>query len=320
LIKRTYISKNGNLLALVVLLMLLPFVGKAQQDPVFTQYLNNVLTVQPAYAGSQGTLNVTALSRQQWVGFDGAPSTNTLTVQAPLNSYNVGLGVSIMNDSWGPVKQNGIYFDYAYRVRANRYRSRQYISFGLEAGFNLYEARLTGLQINDPNDPVFAQDINYKFLPNFGVGVMWHGDRFFLGISVPKILRNNIQKETTDLSQKEVLHFYLMGAQVFNVSRYGTLKFKPSFLVRYAENSPISADVSAQFLLSDKVWVGATYRYQNSFGGLLQFYINPQLKIGYAYDMTTMSEAHYNAGTHEFMVSYDFDLGRRRRRMGPRYF
>lgn len=318
--KRTNILKWTNLLGVFVVLMLLPFVGKAQQDPVFTQYLNNVLTVQPAYAGSQGTLNVTALSRQQWVGFDGAPSTNTVTVQAPLNSYNVGLGVSIFNDSWGPVKQNGIYFDYAYRVRANRYRRRQYISFGLEAGFNLYEAKLTDLRINDPNDPLFAQNINYKFLPNFGVGVMWHGDRFFLGISVPKILKNSIQKETTNLSQTEVLHFYLMGAQVFNVSRYGTLKFKPSFLVRYAENSPISADVSAQFLISEKVWIGATYRYQNSFGGLMQFYVTPQLKIGYAYDMTTMSEAHYNAGTHEFMVSYDFNIGRRRRRMGPRYF
>lgn len=163
--KRTNILKWTNLLGVFAVLMLLPFVGKAQQDPVFTQYLNNVLTVQPAYAGSQGTLNVTALSRQQWVGFDGAPSTNTVTVQAPLNSYNVGLGVSIFNDSWGPVKQNGIYFDYAYRVRASRYSRRQYISFGLEAGFNLYEARLSDLQINDPNDPLLPRISTTNFFP-----------------------------------------------------------------------------------------------------------------------------------------------------------
>ena len=286
----------------------------SQQDPVYTQYMNNILTIQPAYAGSSGVLSITGISRAQWVGFEGAPNTNSLTITGPLRKYDVGLGLSIVNDKWGPIRQNGVYADYAYHVRL---RQDQFLSLGLMVGFNIYQAYLTDLNINDPNDPVFY-DVNFKFLPNTGVGILWHGDQFFLGVSAPKILKNRIQSQNSENVYREVLHFYAMGGYVFFLS--DLLKFKPTILYRWSERTPGFADFSGSFLLYDRVWVGATYRLKNSYGLIFQFNVNNQLKFGYSFDQTTFHPTQVNSGTHEFLISYDFVVGRRGRRIAPRYF
>jgi type IX secretion system PorP/SprF family membrane protein len=282
---------------------------------VYTQYMNNLLAVQPAYAGMSGSLNITGISRAQWVGFDGAPNTNTLTVSAPLSSFNVGLGLSIVNDKWGPVRQNGVYVDYAYRVML---RSNQYLSFGLKGGFNLFQAYFTDLRIWDSPDMVFMYDVAIKFLPNLGVGIMWHGDRFFLGASSPKILKHRMQDVNGGTAFREVLHLYGMGGYVFFIS--DIIKFKPTILYRWAERTPSYVDFTGSFLLYDQVWVGATYRMKNSYGLIFQFNVNPQLKFGYSYDLTTFHPTQVNSGTHEFLISYDFVTIRRGRRNAPRYF
>ena len=293
----------------------LSYFGISQQDPVFTQYMNNLLTIQPAYAGISGALNITGISRAQWVGWEGAPNTNSLTASSPIHGLNVSVGLSIVNDKWGPIRQNGIYADYAYRVQVNQ---NQYVSFGLKVGFNVYQAYLTDLVINDPNDPVFAYDVNFKFLPNMGVGILWHSDRFFLGASAPKILKNRIQSQNTENVYREVLHFYGMGGYVFYLN--DVLKFKPTVLYRWAERTPSFVDISGSFLLYDRVWVGATYRLSNSYGLIFQFNVNNQLKFGYSYDQTTFHPTQVNAGTHEFLISYDFVTSRRSRQVAPRYF
>jgi len=295
---------------------LVPMELVGQQDPVFNQYMNNLLTVQPAYAGMTGYLNVTALSRIQWVGFEGAPTTNTITIQGPLNRYNVGLGLSIINDKFGPVRQNGIYADYAYRILLN---DDQYISFGIKGGFNRYEALLSELPTHDPNDPVSIQDINKKYLPNFGVGFLWHSDVFFIGFSIPKFFKNRISSVSGVSLYHEEVNYYGMGGIVLDIT--DAVKFKPTFLYRWSEGSPGIADFTANFLFFDRVWAGATYRLNNSYGLLFQAFVNTNLKIGYAYDLTTFHPTQANAGTHEFMISYDFPYKKRRYcRFTPRYF
>lgn len=289
--------------------------GFSQQDPVYTQYMNNLLSIQPAYAGISGALNITGISRAQWVGFEGAPNTNTLTVSGPLRRFNVGLGLSIVNDKLGPIRQNGVYFDYAYHVKL---RQDQFLSFGIKGGFNIFQANLTDLIINNPNDLVFAYDVDPKFLPNVGVGVMWHSDRFFFGVSTPKILKNTIQSNDTENVYREVLHFYGMGGYVFFLT--DILKFKPTVLYRWAERTPSYVDFSGNFLLYDRVWIGATYRMENSYGLIFQFNVNNQLKFGYSYDQTTFHPTEVHSGTHEFMISYDFVYSRRGRQVAPRYF
>jgi len=309
-----YIFTFWSIRLLSILLLGMP-IGAHCQDPVYTQYLNNLLTIQPAYAGSSGVLNVTGLSRAQWVGFAGAPNTNTLTIQGPLPRYNVGLGLSIINDKWGPIRQNSIYFDYAYHVKLTQ---DQYLSFGLKGGFNLYQAYLTDLVINDPSDQVFAYDVNLKILPNFGVGLMWHSDRFFLGASIPKILKNSLQSQSSETVYREVLHFYGMGGYVFFLN--DVFKLKPTLLYRWAERTPSYIDFSGTLIIADKVWVGATYRLNNSYGLTFQFSVNNQLKFGYSYDLTTFFPTQINSGTHEFMISYDFIHEKRGRQITPRYF
>ena len=288
----------------------------AQQDPVYNQYMNNLLTVQPAYAGMSGYVNVTALSRIQWVGFDGAPTTTTLTIQGPFKKYNVGLGLSIISDRFGPVRQTGVYADYSYRIPLD---NDQFFSFGIKGGFNRYEALLTELTAHDPNDPVAAFDINKKYLPNFGVGFMWHADNFFLGASVPKIFRNKINSDSGAIVYQEEMNYYAMGGYVLEMA--DNVKFKPTVLARWSENTPTVIDFSANLLLYDRMWVGATYRFQNSYGLLFQIFLNTQIKLGYAYDLTSFRPSQYNAGTHEFMISYDFAAKRKRFcRFTPRYF
>ena len=159
--------------------------------------MNNLLTIQPAYAGMSGYVNVTAMSRIQWVGFDGAPQSNTLTIQGPFKKYNVGLGFSIVTDRAGPYRQTGFYADYSFRILLN---SDQYISFGIKGGFNRYQAMLSELFTHDPNDPVGAFDINKKYMPNFGVGFMWHADNFFVGLSVPKFFQIRLIQRGEPLS------------------------------------------------------------------------------------------------------------------------
>lgn len=313
--KLTSILHFWSMRLMVILLVGIPFAAYCQQDPVYTEYLNNLLTIQPAYAGSSGVLNVTGLSRAQWIGFAGAPNTNTLTIQGPLRRYNVGLGISIINDKWGPIRQNSLYFDYAYRVNLT---PEQFLSFGIKGGFNLYQAFLTDLVINDPNDQTFAYDVNLKILPNFGMGAMWHSDRFFLGVSIPKVLKNKLQSQSNENVYHEVLHFYAMGGYVFFLN--DVFKLKPTVLYRWAEHTPSYVDLGGTLIIHDKVWVGATLRLKNSYGLTFQYSVNNQLKFGYSYDLTTFHPAQVNSGTHEFMISYDFTQGRRGRQVTPRYF
>lgn len=301
----------------LLIILLVPQKGVCQQDPVFNQYMNNLLTIQPAYAGLTGYTNVTAMSRIQWVGFEGAPTTNTVTIQGPLLKYNVGLGLSLINDRFGPVRQNGLYIDYAYRILINN--NDQYISFGIKGGFNRYEALLSELSTHDPNDPASIQDINKKYLPNAGFGFLWHSDVFFVGFSVPKFFKNRINSDSGASVYQEMVNYYGMGGIVFDLTE--SVKFKPTVLYRWSESSPGLVDLTANFLFFDRIWAGATYRIKNSYGLLFQAYVSKQLKIGYAYDLTTFHPSQANAGTHEFMLSYDFPFQKRRYcRFTPRYF
>jgi type IX secretion system PorP/SprF family membrane protein len=301
--------------ALLILLAGCPKQVKSQQDPIYTQYLTNLLSIQPAYAGISGVLSISALSRAQWVGWEGAPNSNTFTIHFPMKSFNVGLGLSIVNDKWGPILQNGIYADYAYRLVL---KPRQYLALGIKAGVNAYHARFRDLELNDQIDPTFAQNVDFKMLPNVGFGALWHSDIFFLGVSAPKLFKNNIVDDSDKKVYREVLHMYAMGGYVFFISN--SVKIKPTFLYRWSEQTPSYTDMAANILLYDKVWFGVTYRLKNSYALSFQFNVNNQLRFGYSFDLTTFHENMVNSGTHEFTINYEFQNSRRNRRYAARYF
>lgn len=289
----------------------------AQQETMYTQYMSNVLSVNPAYAGSNDMLSMNAVSRNQWVGFSNAPETQTFSIHSPITKYNMGLGLTFMKDKIGPISQTGISLNYSYTLDLDR---RRYLSFGLKGGVNFYAAGLSDLKLVDPNDVVFESDIIRRFLPNVGVGTYYYTERFYVGLSAPKLIENVINPNTgfsSEYVNREELHIFLMSGYVFDVNRI--LKFKPHFMVKYVKDAPVSIDLSAQFLIYDRLWLGAMYRLGDSFGGLLQIQISNQLKVGYSYDLSVNEIGAFSFGTHEIMISYDFNFGRGRIK-SPRYF
>lgn len=303
-------------MVMLLVVMFCVLESKAQQDPMYTQYMENLLTLNPAYAGSRDVLSAMAVSRNQWVSMPGAPVTRSLSVNAPVKTTNMGLGLSILRDQLDPVTQTGIYMDYSYTLYFANKRS---LALGLKGGVNFYEAGLSGLETNQPDDPVFANDINRKFLPNVGVGAFYYTPKYYLGLSVPKLIENKINKNavSTQSISREEMHVFFMAGYVFDVNRI--VKFKPSILTKYVKNAPVSLDMTGTFLFYDRLWLGAMYRVGDSFGGLVQMQATNQLKIGYSYDLPVNKLGAYNKGTHEIMVIFDFDFGTGKVR-SPRYF
>ncbi len=301
---------------LVIAIMFCVLESLAQQDPMYTQYMENLLTLNPAYAGSKDVLSMMIVSRNQWVSMPEAPVTRSFSMHSPINATNMGLGLSVLNDQVGPVKQTGIYADYSYTLNFSHRRS---LSLGLKGGVNFYEAGLSDLTTNDPGDPVYANDINRKFLPNFGVGAFYYSSKYYFGLSVPKLIENKISKNgvSTQSINKEEMHVFFMAGYVFDVNRI--VKFKPSILTKYVKNAPVSLDMTGTFLFYERLWLGAMYRVGDSFGGLFQLQATNQLKIGYSYDFPINQLGAFNNGTHEIMVTFDFNFGRGRVR-SPRYF
>lgn len=305
------------LLAAWSALPLLLWPGKstwAQQDPLFSQYMFNTLAFNPAYAGSGDVFTVMALSRHQWVGFDGAPATQTFVAHTPLRNQNLAIGVSAMNDRIGPTRQTGGFLDLAYRIRTG---TNTRLAFGLKGGVNSFAADLASLSTVVPDQANVS--VQSRLMPNFGFGLFWHSDRYYVGLSAPKLLENELVPASSGVitTSNEARHYFLMAGYVLDLGR--DLKFKPSLMARVVEGAPAAVDVNANFLLRERIWLGAMYRLGNAFGLLGQYQVNDQLRIGYAFDLTTTRLGAYNAGTHEIMLSYDFRFIKGRT-VSPRYF
>lgn len=300
-----------------IVFALLVIIGhsRAQQDPMFTQYMFNTLSINPAYAGSADAMAFTAIHRSQWVDFEGAPQTQTLSFHTPLKKESISIGASVINDSHGPVKQTGFYADASYRIFFDNAK----LAFGLKAGMNLFSANLLDLNPLAEDDLAFASNISGKGLPNFGFGMMYYSKRWYVGLSSPKLLQNKIlDGELPDFKNNtEKQHMFLIAGMVFDLSNY--TKFKPTVLFKAVNGAPPGMDVTANFLFYDKLWVGAMYRWQDAAGLLLQYEINNKWKFGYSYDYTLSELSKYSAGSHELMIGVD--IGRKfGGDISPRYF
>jgi type IX secretion system PorP/SprF family membrane protein len=283
----------------------------AQQDPMFTQYMHNPVSINPAYAGSRGTLNAVLMNRQQWVGIDGAPTTMTFSINSPFIGYNVGVGLSLIYDQIEPTKQVGVYTDYSYHLKITE---KVKLAFGLKAGFNMYDVntqKLRGALFED------YPKVGKMYLPNFGLGSYLYSDRFYLGLSIPKMLQNSLSDNANTLLNKEERHYFFTGGLVFDVSE--NVRFKPSFIFRMVNGAPLSAEFSGAVLLHDRLWLGGMYRYTEALGAMIKFDITNQLSLGYSYDMTLSRLGNYNQGSHEVYICYDIDF-QNKKILSPRFF
>ena len=300
----------------IAVILLLSTKGFSQQDPMYTQYMYNTLSVNPAYAGSRDALSLTGLIREQWVGIDGAPSTQSLTMHSPIYNDNMGLGLSVVNDRVGPIHQTMLFADYSYSIQTT---DNAKLAFGLKAGVNLLQADLTALHSNQTNDQAIY-NVDNRLLPNVGIGVFYYSDKGYIGVSAPKLLQQRIASYDTGSLTEDIerRHYFLIGGYVFDLSE--NVKFKPSFLVKAVQGAPLSVDLSGNFFFNDKFGIGLAHRFDDSFSGLLQYYVTPQFRIGYAYDFTMTELRHYNSGSHELMLGYDFNFVEDTRIRSPRFF
>ena len=299
------------------------FVSKAeaQQDPHYTQYMYNMNIMNPAYAGSKENLAVGLLYRMQWVDIEGAPKTGTLSIHSPVGK-NVGLGLSAVTDRIGPIEETNAYADFSYTLNLG---GEHRLAFGIKAGATFHKVGLNSEIgapgfVPDPNDPAFSQDINNTYL-NVGAGLFYYTQKYYLAVSVPNVLKATHLDITHSGQQykfgSETQHYFVTGGYVFDLNQ--NIKFKPSFMLKSSFEAPTSLDVSANFLFWNKFEIGATYRLEDSFGGMVNFAVTPNVRIGYAYDHITSDLNFTTPASHEFMLLFDLNFPKKVS-VSPRYF
>lgn len=287
----------------------------AQQDPQYTQYMYNMNVVNPAYAGSRGTLSLNLLARKQWTDIDGAPKTVTFDANAPV-ARNIGMGVSVIADEHGPAKEQNIFADISYTIKTSEEGK---IAFGLKGGVTLIDVNLVDIILPQyEDDDFFKENIN-EALPNVGAGVYYYTNHFYVGLSVPNILESeHIDRNNINSKASEKPHFYLTSGYVFDLSN--TLKFKPSVLFKAVSGAPLSIDMNANFLFNDRLELGASYRYDDSVSALINFGVTQAFRIGYAYDFTISDYSKAKpGGSHEVFLLYDIDFTKKNIK-SPRFF
>lgn len=298
---------------IIALILFSSSVGIAQQLPQFTQYMYNTISINPAYAGSRETLSIVGLHRSQWVGLEGAPTTQTLSIHTPLRNEKVGLGLSFINDELGYENFSYLYADFSYNINTNE-NTKLY--FGLKGGFTSYslDPEYRASQSNDP----LIYGIEDRWSPNIGAGVYWTSERWYLGLSAPRILTTNQNREE-GFEALERISYYFTGGYVFDLSE--SVKLKPAALLKATNGAPLSFDLTANFLFNEKLWLGAGYRFDERTGevaGLADFQVSKQLRIGYSYGYPISDLKPYTSGTHEVLLM--FEIFKSKRIKSPRYF
>ncbi|MCW8982172.1 MULTISPECIES: type IX secretion system membrane protein PorP/SprF [Altibacter] len=303
--------KKLSLLVLLVSILCIDY-ASAQQDPQYTQYMYNMNVVNPAYAGSKESLSVTALYRKQWSGFEGAPETITFAAHSPI-SDKIGLGLSAIKDELGPIKETNVFADFSYTLQVSESLK---LALGLKAGATFHDVGLVDLELQDPNDPFFSQDINNTY-PNVGAGAFLYAENFYLGLSVPNLLNSVHLDENGIKYGSETNHYFATAGYVFQASE--NVKIKPSVMVKSAFDAPVSFDGNLNALFYEKFEIGASYRLDDSFSGLVGFQATPAIRIGYAYDHVVSDINVVSDASHEIILTFDLIFNKRAMR-SPRYF
>lgn len=295
-------------------LLLTAFTAKAQQEPQYTQYMYNTLTVNPAYTGSPGYLEASLLHRSQWVGIDGAPSTQSFIIHSPVFNEQIGLGFSAVNDKLGPSEDLYLDGNFSYTIPVG-YESK--LAFGLKAGARILNIDWSKGIYRQEGDQLFNTNIDNKITPSIGAGVYYYTERFYAGLSVPNFIRSDYYDDIAESTVSDRLHYYVMGGYVFDLSE--GVKFKPAVLGKIVSGAPITVDLSANFLLDEKLTLGASYRYDDAVSGLAGFQISRNFFIGYSYDYSVTDFNKYNHGSHEIIVRFQL-VPKSSRIKSPRFF
>jgi type IX secretion system PorP/SprF family membrane protein len=297
---------------ITLVLGLIGMMGYSQQDSQYTQYMYNTININPAYAGSREVLSIFGLHRSQWIGLDGAPTTNAFSANTPIGDSSFGVGLSFVNDRIGPSNESMISADISYFIpMSENYK----LAFGLKGTANLFNIDVNKLNIQHQNDPQF-QNLTNDFSPNVGAGIYLYSDKFYTGLSIPNFFETKRYKDNSVSITQEKLHYYFITGYVFDIGE--NLKMKPSVLAKAVEGAPLQVDGSLNFLIYDKLTLGAAYRWDAAWSAMAGFQISNSIFIGYAYDRETTRLQNYNSGSHEVFLR--FELFNNSKMLTPRFF
>lgn len=303
---------------ILVLIVFVCFVSKAQQDPQYTMYMFNMMSVNPAYAGTKDHTDVTMLGRKQWVNYTGAPQTISFNIHTPIYYDKMGLGLSIINDKLGIMNYNIINFAFSYHAKFKK----SILSFGLQPSITQFSSNLSTLKLDSPGS-VQTQDNAFQNVTQLdfkaGGGLFWYNNNGYLGVSSPLLAKVKLGGTSggSIMPYSSKSHVFLTGGYVFSLSP--SLKLKPSTMIKYTNGSPLEFDVNCNFYFNDIFGIGASWRSFDSMDAIFEFIINKNLRIGYAYDYTLTRLKNYNSGSHEIMLNWQFGF-KKGKILTPRYF
>ena len=294
---------------IISVLLLSALDSMAQQDPHYTQYMYNMTVVNPAYAGSRGLPVLTLLGRTQWVRVKGGARTATLSLDAPVGRA-VGLGFSVIHDEIGPVKENNVYGDFSFTVFTGE---EGRLAFGIKAGATFLDIGL--LSTVTPGDPLNVP-VN-QISPNFGAGIYYYTDKFYVGLSAPNFLETKHLGDDSGVASvaSEKMPIFLTSGYVFDVTN--EFQIKPSAMIKGTSGAPISVDLSVNAMVQSVLELGLSYRIDDSISAMIGIQASQKLRLGYAYDYSTSSFGVYNSGSHELILTYSFS---KRNMKSPRFF
>jgi len=319
--KRTYIAI---VTMVVVILGLTTETVVAQQDAQYTQYMYNTLSINPAYAGARGGLSVIGLHRSQWVGLDGAPRTQTVSIHSPVGeSKRVGLGLNITNDEIFISNETYIDADFSYTIPTG---DEGKLAFGLKGGVHLLDINYSQASAFQGGDNLATSqaDIDNKFSPQIGLGMFYYTDKFYVGLSAPNLLRtehfdesDNTNSTNSTFLARERINYYLTTGYVFDITP--DFKFKPAGLVKAVQGAPLQVDVTANALLFDKLTLGVAYRWSAALSGLVGFQLTDSIMLGFAYDRETTELQQFNDGSYEVFLRFEI-FKQPKQLISPRFF
>jgi len=291
-------------LILNFVILLITGLGYAQQQAQFTQYMYNTISINPAYAGSREQMVVNLLNRNQWVGINGAPITQTLSVHTSIPSTKLGIGLSVINDKLAYERTTYLATDVSYTIK---FKEDYQLAFGVKIGASKFS--LDNDILNDPeyNDDPFLDYLYYKWSPNIGAGFYFRSDSWYLGLSAPKLI-NYADNQSLEYVNLDRVSYYFNGGYLFDVNKH--IKIKPTFLVKYTDGAPISVDISGSILLKEKLWLSGFYRFNASFGALVNMKVSDSMSIGYSYDYIVSDLRPFTSGSHEIILNYEFPFPR----------
>ena len=292
---------------------------KAQQDILVSQYMFNQLLLNPAYAGSKEYMMATLLYRKQWVNFKGAPETAIATLHGPLGAKALGWGVTISNDHLGVTNRTDAYLSVAYHMKVSKALK---LGVGIKAGGDYYSYKNSDLKYWDHNDQLFVEDKTTGFQPNIGAGAYLYSEKYYFGLSVPTLITYNpsgdLIIDKANVVPHQVRHYYATAGVVIPLNGDDIIA-KPSILVKYVNHAPVETDFNLNFLFSNLIWIGGSYRTGDSFVALVELQLSKQWRVGYSYDFTLTDVKNYSNGSHEIMIGYDFGYDIMKIKT-PRYF